>query len=83
MAVRVGDWKLVRRNLLGKPKFGEAQTTELYNLATDPSEQENVAAAHPDIVGQLEKVAAEQHTPSKLFPIPLLDNASKANGPTN
>jgi arylsulfatase A-like enzyme len=83
MAVRVGDWKLVRRNLLGMPKFGEAQTTELYNLATDPSEQENVAAAHPDIVAQLEKVAVEQHTPSKQFPIPVLDNASEANEPTS
>lgn len=72
-AVRVGDWKLVKRNLLGTPKKPAAPTTELYNLATDPAEKENVAAAHPDIVARLDKVAAEQHVPSKEFPFPLLD----------
>lgn len=74
-AVRVGDWKLIRRNLLATPKQPSAPTTELYNLATDPSEKENVAAAHPDLVVKLEKVAAEQHTPSPEFPIPLFDKA--------
>ena len=39
-AVRVGDWKLIRRHLLGNPNKPAAPTTELYDLATDPSEQE-------------------------------------------
>jgi arylsulfatase A-like enzyme len=72
-ALRVGDWKLVRRQLLGTPKKPAAPTTELYNLAADPSEKENVAAAHPELVAKLAKLAAEQHTPSKDFPFPLLD----------
>jgi arylsulfatase A len=72
-AIRVGDWKLVRRHLLGTPKKPAAPTTELYNLATEPSEKENVAAANPKTVAKLEKLMAAQHTPSKEFPFPLLD----------
>ncbi len=71
--VRVGNWKLVRRHLLGTPQQPPAPTTELYDLAGDPAEKENVAAAHPDIVARLETVADKQHTPSKQFPFPLLD----------
>jgi arylsulfatase A-like enzyme len=46
-AVRKGDWKLVKIALLpGK--------TELFDLATDPSEATNVADQHPDVVRDLE-----------------------------
>jgi arylsulfatase A-like enzyme len=46
-AVRKGDWKLLKVALLpGK--------TELYNLATDPGEKNNVAAQYPEIVRELE-----------------------------
>ncbi|HEY3320418.1 MAG TPA: arylsulfatase [Planctomycetota bacterium] len=69
-AVRVGDWKLVKRNLVKKPAN---PTTELYNLTSDPAEKDNVAKEHPDIVAKLEKLASEQHTPSKEFPFPALD----------
>lgn len=69
-AVRVGDWKLVRRHLIGTPKKPAAPTTELYNLAADPSEKDNVADAHPEVVARLTQLMAEQHTPSKEFPFP-------------
>ena len=46
-AVRQGDWKLIWRTLL-------PSSVDLYNLAEDPSEKNNLAAAHPD------KVAAMQ-----------------------
>ncbi len=46
-AVRQGDWKLIWRTLI-------PTSVDLYNLAEDPSEKNNVAAAHPD------KVAAMQ-----------------------
>jgi arylsulfatase A-like enzyme len=46
-AIRKGDWKLVRlATLPGK--------TELFNLADDPGEKNNVAEQHPEIVGQLD-----------------------------
>lgn len=72
-AVRVGDWKLIHRDLLATKQKPAAPTTELYNLGSDPAEKENVAAAHPDVVARLQKIMDEQHTPSKEFPFPLLD----------
>ncbi len=72
-SVRVGDWKLLHRNLLGTAKKPAAPTTELYDLASDLSESQNVAAAHPDIVSRLQKIMDREHVPSKEFSIPLLD----------
>jgi arylsulfatase B len=46
-ALRQGDWKLIWRTFL-------PSSVELYNLAQDPSETNNLAAANPD------KVAAFQ-----------------------
>ena len=73
--VRMGDWKLLRRNLNPGPrqKNAPAPTTELYNLASDPAEKSDVAAQHPEIVTKLMKAAAEQHVKSELFPIQALD----------
>ena len=66
--VRVGDWKAVRQ------KLGRGQLkTELYNIAQDIGESKDVATDHPDIVRKLEQLMAEQHVPSKLFPLKVLD----------
>jgi arylsulfatase A-like enzyme len=45
-AVRMGDWKAVRL----KP----GAPLELYDLARDVGETQNVAAAHPDVVAKIE-----------------------------
>ncbi|HTR43764.1 MAG TPA: arylsulfatase [Pseudomonadales bacterium] len=50
--VRQGDWKLVWRTPL-------PAAVELYNIADDPSEKNNVAADHPEIVATLQKRANE------------------------
>lgn len=73
--VRVGDWKLVRQRLNPGPKQKKPlpPTTELYNLASDPSETTDVAAQHPEIVEKLSTIAREQHVRSTLFPIRALD----------
>jgi arylsulfatase A-like enzyme len=47
-AIRQGDWKLMWRTLL-------PSSVELYNIAQDPFEKNNVAAAHPDKVAELQK----------------------------
>ena len=47
-AVRQGNWKLIWRTML-------PSSAELYDLAQDPAEQSNVAAAHPDKVAELQK----------------------------
>jgi hypothetical protein len=46
---------------------------ELYNLAKDPSEKNNVAKAHPEIVEKLAAIMKREHTPSKLFPLIPID----------
>lgn len=72
--VRVGDWKAVRVKLLPEGrKAKSAIKTELYNLADDPTESKDVAAAHPDVFAKLEMILREQHVASTNFPIPILD----------
>ena len=68
-AVRMGDWKGVRRNL----HLGNTQI-ELYNLATDIQERQDVAAQHPDIVRRIAAIMQREHVPSDVFPIKVLDN---------
>ncbi|MFN9742383.1 MAG: arylsulfatase [Acidobacteriota bacterium] len=67
-AVRLGNWKGIRRQI-GK---GNRQL-ELYDLAHDPAEQHDVAAAHPALVRKIEKIMAANHEPSALFPLPAVD----------
>ena len=46
--MRQGDWKLIWRTLL-------PSSVELYNLAQDPSEKNNLAAANPDKVAAMQQ----------------------------
>jgi len=74
--IRVGDWKAVRQKLRPTKKDiaqGLRPSLELYNIAADPHEEHDVAAAHPDIVAKLTQLMKEQHTPSKEFPFAALD----------
>ena len=67
-AVRIGDWKGLRRNLhRGNTKV------ELYNLAVDVGEKNDVAAQNPEIIKRVEKIFKEQHQASEIFPIKLID----------
>ena len=65
-ALRQGDWKLVQYNL-GKNPPG---AFELYNLADDPGEEENLAAKFPERVSRMKTVMIEEHTPSSEFKFP-------------
>jgi arylsulfatase A len=61
-AIRWGDWKGVRNNLAqGNRKW------QLYNLAEDQHEENDLAAARPDLVAQMASRAAEAHVDSKQF----------------
>ncbi len=51
VAIREGNWKAVKRNLRKRPDA----PLELYDLATDRGETNDVAAAHPEIAARLEK----------------------------
>ena len=72
-SVRAGDWKAVRQNL---QKGGVK--TELYNIATDISEKQDVAAQHPDVTRQLQQLMAEQHVRSDMFPLRAIDGPAAA-----
>jgi len=75
-ALRQGDWKLVWRTIL-------PSNIELYNLAEDPYEKNNLAADHPDKVAamqqRLEVLARESAKPLAL--IYMAQTAMKANIP--
>ena len=64
-AIRQGDWKAVRNGIHANPNA----PIELYNLATDLSETQNVAAQHPEQVAELTRLLESARTPSSLFPI--------------
>lgn len=72
-AIRIGDWKAVRRNLL-KPN---PKDWELYNLAEDQSETNDVAAEHPEIVKRLEEAYLKTRTVEPDFPVPPYDSQAK------
>lgn len=57
------NWKLVRYNIL----IPDKTTTELYDLTTDPGENNNVAASHPGVVEELLHIMNEARTPSVNF----------------
>jgi arylsulfatase A len=68
-AVRLGDWKGLRRNLQrGNTKI------ELYNLAHGIGEQRDVADRHPAIVRRIAAIMAREHTRSEVFPRKFLDD---------
>ncbi|RPE13516.1 arylsulfatase [Chitinophaga lutea] len=64
-AVRMGNWKGVRQQV----KKNADGPVELYNLAKDPKEQQNVAAANPAIVKKMQQYMAEAHVESPIFPL--------------
>ncbi len=72
--IRVGQWKAVRQNM----SKGNLEI-ELYNIANDIGEQNNVAADHPDVVAKLAKMMQEVRTPSETFPLIPLDAPVKKN----
>lgn len=71
-AVRYGDWKGVRAKM-----FEGNRRVELYNLATDPGEQRDVAAQHPQVVARIERFMRESHTPDARFPLRGIDTPAQ------
>ena len=58
-AVRWGNWKAVR-NRPGDPM-------ELYDLARDPGETQNVADQHPEVMQRMAEICRGAHTPERVF----------------
>jgi arylsulfatase A-like enzyme len=53
-AVRRGNWKLRQT----APSAGEKTMVELFDLAADVGEANNIAARHPDVVRELAAVSS-------------------------
>ncbi|MEI9808518.1 MAG: arylsulfatase [Bacteroidota bacterium] len=64
-AVRWKNWKGIKLNV---SKDAHAPV-ELYDLDTDPGEQNNVAATYPDIVKRIEQIIQEAHVTNKEWPL--------------
>ena len=60
-AVRFGDWKAIRN--------GPGLPLELYHLATDLAESQNVATAHPDVVARAESLMKSAHVDDPNWPL--------------
>lgn len=72
IAIRMGDWKVVRQHL----KSPDKATIELYNLENDPQELNNIAHEHPEIMEKAAVIFKNEHTKAKAerFEIPLLES---------
>lgn len=73
VAVRHDQWRLYRKY--------SRQPWQLFDLNTDPKEEHDLAADHPDVVRQLAKQhAAWQQTLAPLQPVPRLRGGAGSGG---
>lgn len=62
LAVRIGDWKGVKRNVRQQPDT----PWEIYNLAADPSEKHNQAATQPALARRFDAIVEQEHQPAHI-----------------
>ncbi len=66
--VRIGNWKAIRTNT----KHGQL-ALELYNLADDIGEKNDLSQKHPEKLKELKAIMDGQHVPSVMFPLGGVD----------
>lgn len=71
VALRMGDWKVLRKNLMND----QEPTLELYNLKEDQAETTNVADLHPQVIQKASEIFSTERDSPELegFKIPLLE----------
>jgi arylsulfatase len=67
-AVRLGNWKGIRKNL-----NKGLSALELYDLASDIGETKDLAKQQPKVVERILRIMTDQRTVSKEFPMKVLD----------
>jgi arylsulfatase A-like enzyme len=72
-AVRIGRWKAIRQ----KP----GAPLELYDLASDLSEQHDIAQAHPEILARVETILGSARTDSPHWPVDLRGATNQRRAP--
>lgn len=73
-ALRWKNWKLVKLHV----NLPAQTTVELYDLEKDPSEKNDLAATHPQLVAKLEAMIKKAHTANKDWPL-LPEELSKVD----
>ncbi len=63
-AVRMGDWKAIKRNMM-KDKNAK---WELYNLKSDIGERDNAAEKYPSIIKKMDQAAKQSHQHHNTVP---------------
>lgn len=58
-AVRLGKWKGIRKDI-----FDDNLKLELYDLANDLREEEDLADQYPEVVEQIEQIMKQEHSPA-------------------
>ena len=71
----MGNWKGIRTKI-----FEGNMELELYDLQVDPSEQNNVAEAHPDIIAKIEDIMREEHTVAEIDRFKMKELGDMAEG---
>jgi arylsulfatase len=61
-------WKAVRSGIVAR---GDGARLELFDLASDPSERQDIAGAHPDVAREAARRMQEGHAPCGAFPMPV------------
>jgi arylsulfatase A-like enzyme len=69
IAVRMGRWKGVRTNV----RKDRNAPWQLYDLDADPRETSDIASLHPDIIGQMRKIAEQQHVHPHIMEWEFID----------
>lgn len=62
-AVRKDDWKAVKLNVFG----ARNSTFELFDLSKDPSEENNLAAANPEVSASMDSLMKKAHVANPVF----------------
>ena len=69
VAIRMGNWKAIRTGL----KANRNSPWELYDLAADPAEENNLAAQHPALLRQFDDIVKKEHRPAHIKEWEFLD----------
>lgn len=67
-SIRMGDWKAVRQQMAKG-----TLRTQLYHMANDPGELQDVASEHAEVVQSMEREMEACRIPSERFPLRPLD----------
>lgn len=67
VAVRLGDWKLVRRGL----RTNSPGPWEVYDLADDRNETRDLAAGQAELIARVEAILRQQVDQNEVFPLSI------------